>query len=866
MTMLPPVSFPNRTHRSVKHPSRPCVLARNIYLCCAVRQNFVAFQRCCDCWRFLAALRLCVRTAFLRVFVSLCDISRYVFVPLCEIIHVIPYHHRAKSRASDVIPVLRSLLLICALLFAAALAAGQAARSPAPIEVRLPRGTMSLHIAGEPGRYTGFDLQLDERRLFPVRFGSAGAITCERAVFTPTKTGGSLLFDNLTAGEETGLILERSTLRVSLSDGHFPVVTIDLHVKSFDPNRWRRRFGNNPFHFLTLGFPEAAILHQHGWLIPTPTTDPFPMLDDVPVGSVRRSAYPYNRQWTLRTALDQQAMPVIGLWSPRARLYAGWDFLRPEALATSGICSACCNRLLLPAGRGTGLDDAPASADRQADIRGVSRFVALVYPRGEHDDRQFDYPRGGEELAVTARLIAYSDLDDTDDPNRRIWESWWTDPETAALLPYVPGAMHFGAPRDDEASQPGPLLDVAGGWNVSEPGWIEQNPVDLAYAQRDTDQIRLREREAALLLRTLRRFHVDGDACVYWTTPWRGPDENPKSQDTEEAVRLHHAGGWAAGRLLLSVYRHKTKLAVLPAIDGVLSWAKHVVWQRWNGAPAKVTLTDEALRISFLLDYYATFIHDFDRRELALKALELAHSGAYRALIMRPTQSVLPAFTWETTNASSSSDPEQGEHTSRTALSGLSTPSASSSGNTEQGEHLGAALIAIGRVAVATGDPILLWALRGTLAGTRLPAKESVEIARKLLSSPGDLHVFAGEKAAFSLTREGISGTVIGGRRAESGDLALTLRCSHSPFSVTLTVPGADLSGRAVTIVRDRIVRIPARSGENLVRGAAGLETITVTGLRDGDTLQIGDPALARTESLIVRPPRPAERPPGQPK
>jgi len=56
---------------------------------------------------------------------------------------------------------------------------------------------------------------------------------------------------------------------------------------SFNTNRWLALFpdGPAPFHFLVCSMPTAQVWHQRGWLNATPYADPFPLLQDVHVGS-----------------------------------------------------------------------------------------------------------------------------------------------------------------------------------------------------------------------------------------------------------------------------------------------------------------------------------------------------------------------------------------------------------------------------------------------------------------------------------------------------------------------------------------------------------------------------------------------------
>jgi hypothetical protein len=658
----------------------------------------------------------------------------------------------------------------------------------------------------------------------------------------------TLVFDDLTAAPSTGVTLERSRIEVSLPEGRFPIVAAEIHVKAFDVDRWRRAFGNNPFHFLTVGVPDATVLHEHGRLVPTPTADPYPMLDAPLESAAGRLPYPYNRQWTALRPADHLAMPVVGLWAPASRLYAGWDLLGTGVLAGPDLSIACCNRLLLPPARGS-LDDARASADRQADRRGESRCVAIVYRGDQRPDRQFDYPHGGETLAVAAQLVFDGAMDESQDPNRLLWQTWWSDGPIGAAMRRavpVPGDLAERGPSSPDA---GPSADVAGGaraagesatgqkaasltgrdgWSRNTAAWIAANPAEEAYRRGNATEIGQWEREAALLLRNASHYFAAHDRCVYWPTPWGASPSSSRAEVDRTDPRLHHSAGWAAGRLLLALYRHSSKVRVLPAIEGVFAWSKHVVWQRWAGAPAETSVTDEALRIAYLLDYYRTFRTDFDRRQVAMEALDMAHTGAFRALTMRPISASLPAFGWET---------------------------ASAAAGPVGGEPLAAVLDVLADVAVTTGDPILLWAVCGSMERGLRAEKDSVHLRRNVDATP-DLRIFAGEKAVLVAASGGGQASVSAGRRSGSGDLALVFHGSAGLFTAIVTAPGLDVGARRVSIVRDRLIRIPVRPGSGLSGISAGGDTFAVTGLRGGDELEIGDPDVTATESLYVPPAR----------
>src|SRR5437588_1776292 len=68
---------------------------------------------------------------------------------------------------------------------------------PDAIEFEGPHGSMRLYLAGEPGRYSGFDLQVDDRPRVQVRFAAANAILCAQPKIAARAGTKVITFDNL---------------------------------------------------------------------------------------------------------------------------------------------------------------------------------------------------------------------------------------------------------------------------------------------------------------------------------------------------------------------------------------------------------------------------------------------------------------------------------------------------------------------------------------------------------------------------------------------------------------------------------------------------------------------------------------------
>ena len=149
-----------------------------------------------------------------------------------------------------------------------------------------------------------------------------------------------------------------------------------MTIVSFNTNRWLALFpgGPAPFHFLVCAMPSAQVWHQRGWLNATPVADPFPLLQDVHIGSPEISCL-WNRNWSYICPLGAHPIPMIGLWDPPAGLYVGYDFQGARATDQS-------ERYL-----------ATAYCWSQGAL---TNFITLAFPYGGLRYGQQAFPRGGE--------------------------------------------------------------------------------------------------------------------------------------------------------------------------------------------------------------------------------------------------------------------------------------------------------------------------------------------------------------------------------------------------------------------------------------------------------------------------------------
>ena len=868
-------------------------------------------------------------------------------------------------------------------------------RQDAPLapEIRQtgPHNAVIIRAVGSPGRWSGFDVLADEQVVAPVRFTSHELVFSPQAVAATNGLTSTLTFDALQTAPDCGVTLAHSRVIVSLTAQQYPVVSFDLRLTAFDVRLWQQAVGVQPFHFLTLAMPDATVWHQDGWLYPTPRADLFPLLLDP---ACPLNACTDNREWSRTPALDAHALPVIGLWSPARRVYAGWDFQEarlsaaslqnlsgqhnaPNAAGTENVGTNAgtetadaehniglgyCNRLVVatdpflmqtietaPPSHVIADTNTPRSkngqpprrdprarkllnpveqASREYDTRGVSKFVALVAPPQIGPAlAQPAYPVRGAHLASRATLLFHTDLGGMDDPNRFCWERWWNTPALQSRLArvprvndlgWIPDALHL---RDLPSPSPARLLTSAPGdaflsgtLRLSAIPRHNESGIDAPAISHDTISSSLAA-DTRLLLAYAHRFTLDKEPCVYWAQPLAG--EWTPTQGGEPAATLHNPNGWTAGRLLLDqwkkgkegkrergkeeirdahtiaqsesttndrvspVVNSPSSLSLLPSpppslIDGVFNWTKHAVWTRGGreDAPALPTMRDGAAAIAFLLDYYFTFRDDMadgEHRARALQALEMARSFAYRYLPMRAG--------------------------GQTGAGGEVTPA-----------DRAVALDTLAQVAVHTGDPILLWALQGSVYGESLrhaatgqeqfsrslsllnrteqtgrtgaqwlaadaqatpdmpPRDESApEAAYSLLDPVGDTNarVICGDKAAVCFNRGERDIVVTNYRRGRAGEFAFTARrlgarglrpIKGEAINLTVTFPGVDLSHSAVAVRHGNLTQ-RTLTAEEIMRTAGASWSFVVRNLRDGDTLVVGTPDLNAAEVLPSTPP-----------
>lgn len=740
-----------------------------------------------------------------------------------------------------------SVIAVC--LIALLVIAGQALAGVGSIS----NGTVSVVPVGN----AGFDVLAKGKTAASVRLSSSGLITAGRV----TASGRSLVFSDLTPKPGCGLTLGADdSVVITLSPGDpYPLVSFDLHIEGFDPEKWQSIAGNQPFHFLAMYMPDAEVWHQCGWLNETPVADPFPLLQDVHVGSPEISAYKYNRNWSYTVPLGGHPAPVIGLWAPKSKHYVGLEFesTRLSDNSERDIATGYC------------------WGDGKAEVRkpNPDQFASLVYPHGGRGFQDLVFPKVGSHLQSRGRLLWSLDLPASKDPNRLFYTYVWERfrdrlPSVPSVvdLSWLPGdgrKSDFAAPgsggtlivsfsgNDAEFSTPGTKLTL--GWTA-----YNESIVALSKTRRDRALLAHMDEEAQRFLGYAKHATIDGDECVYWEKPLEGRWSD--RWGGAPVTTIHNPESFHAGRLFLDLYRYMGKSEYLPVVDKVLNWAKHIGWTRNELAdiPSSPSGIGMLPCVSFCLDYYMTFKDAPDQlhRDAARKALDLASSFAYRYMSVWLSDSnrmdnLSPTFQWEVT-------------------SGRDWTAASCSADMM--------LDVLAMVAVHTGDPMLMRVVNGSLsrfsdvyqetyrdsiadyragdfteayglydgstsgAGRRVPFGGFFQIVMLQPVGNSVARVLAGEKAAMVFNKTGVHTSIRDYRYSPDGNLSFTVKSLRTGFDLSLTVPYVDISGKSVVLQRhgESSTLIP---GRDYVRPQQAVWSLLIKNLNDGDRITVGSPS-----------------------
>lgn len=753
------------------------------------------------------------------------------------------------------------VLIACALAAATVMAA-RPAFAAAPSEVQ--NAAVVLRPVGAEGAWLGFDLveRASGQVVVPVRLSSNDMLFADRIVAEEHDDRGvmvrTLAFNEIRSRLGTGVTTgDHDWVKVTLrGDDPFPRIDFDVTVSGFTSSEWERFNGGPcPFHFLTLAMPEAEVWHQRGWLMATPKSDPFVLQQDVAFGGGAVAAE-FSRNWSYVCAMGGSPLPVVGLWAPSLRRYAGFEFqgARVERNTEREIAAAYCWK---------------HGRDRQ--------FVTLAAPHGSPKYRTLVYPPSKSTYDSFCTLVWNNDLPSTGDPNRwlhQVFGQRYTagTPRVsrAPNVGYMPGATRL----KDWPQPPSPRLMVRhdkdttfatagtveiGGWR-----WHAESPVETAYQNNDAKAfVGLRE-DLNYLMANATIFQAGGETCAFWEKPIEGRWQEKWGG---EGVRsLHNANGFAAGIAMVDVWRHEHETnpeeasRMLLFIDGIYNWAKHFVWSRneFPDVPASPFAVGGTLPVVFLLDYYFTFKNTPDRAERAAAALDLALSLAYRYLVAWPSDN----DRFDNDDPSFLMEPNSGENWAGAPC----------------GNETAWVLDTLAQVYVHTGDARLGYMVRGALdRGHRLYQeieKAPLGACDRMAftegwgvyagSGPGDgkryeygwaddllyawpfgdaaARVVCGERGALACVKTQEQFDVADYRSNSDGHFAFRVASDRSgAFDIALSYPQVNISSRPVRIERGgkvwdwrNNVRWPSQAPSSLY----------LRGVRNGDRVIVGTPRL----------------------
>ncbi len=710
---------------------------------------------------------------------------------------------------------------------------------------------LTLQAAGN----AGFDVLADGVVVAPMRLAANNAILADYVV----ADADSITLSGLHTSDPQAVVFAADDfISISLSQSTAapePVVQFKLTLTKFDTNRWLALFPGQPapFHFLTLPMRTAAVWHQRGWLNATPQADPFPLLQDVHAGTPEISCA-WNRNWSLICPLGAHPIPMIGLWDPDASSYVGYDFQEARATDQSEryIATAYC-----------------------WSQSSMTNFITLAFPYGGARYSQQVFPQGGDVLASRFSLVIDTELPPTEDPNERFQTRLFQRytnalPRVPAMndLGWIPGAARlsdFAGPIGLGLYGPGGETTFYPAGTILLQSWQghQEMPIDTAVRNGDLATVNFaRSQLESLLTNYAMTFTAGGEACLYWQKPLSGawlPDWGGAGVTT-----LHNSEGWYPARALVELYRYdlkhgQAKSNYLQAIDGLFNWSKHFVWSRneFADVPSSPFAIGSTLCSAFLLDYYFTFRNDAQRGANAALALRLAGTMTWRYL-----------HPW-----AMDSDRFDGALDS----SFLAEPN---SGRDWAG--LGCAnevdwnIDSLAQVYVETGDARMRYYLRGMLQ--RWPvlyqpnyhdsvadygAADSLSEGFGVFDGAGPgrgghypygfapsfpicepignstMRVLVGAKACMAFDKNGAASDVANYRVENNGACSFRIvSTSAAPFDVSVSAPFLDISGWAVTRVRNGLTN--PMTASQLTRPTQSPSSVYLKQMQNGDTVIIG--------------------------
>ena len=727
------------------------------------------------------------------------------------------------------------LLLLCLAFIAPALAQ------------QIDNGVVSVAAVQEGGRLAGFAVSSGGTEVARVMLSSNRALSAGDA-----RADGHVLRLSGLAFDPTPELGHDSFVEVELlPDSPYPEVRFSLDMRRFDQDAWQAAHGKVPVHFLACSVRGAQVFHQRGWAIGTPVVDDYIQMKAE--GPGRTIVSSWSRDWMYAPPIGAYPTAACGLWDPTRGVYVGYDFhgarLSDHTEKDFGTTYCWQN-----------------GADRE--------FFCMTWPYGERYIN-LRYPAAPVTCGTHFRLLWFTGVGPDSDPNQLVHEFIWR--EYADLLPpaermsdlsWLPGDL-----RPSTSGAPGPLGSFVGNTGPTGQTWWQPNvniaggvgyfsPVDSYYASGATASIKTLDAECRRLITLGEWADVDGERCYRWQTPLDGGGAAMFGPGVET---VRHVNNWSSGLALLDYYRNDPQGAadLLPYIDGVLRWTKHILYTRncYPDVPAAQFAWSATPGVTFCLDYYYRFRGDTERGELAQLAYRLAKSLTYRYL------AIWPCDNDELDNLDSSffMEPNAG-------LPWLGSACAN---------EVWVYNIAMLYEAVACGDPIMAHYLRGMLeryhemyqnqwypSVSQYPSSAFTERyglfdeCAQGKGNRGDFgglwgglerliwplgtaraHVVCGEKGAMAFCRDGRVADIADYRYYGDGMCSFTLvPAGPAPdpgdIDVTVSFPFFPIGSKALSVIRD--------AGETQLRGdrveryQGDLSTVTLKGLRLGDVVCVG--------------------------
>ena len=730
----------------------------------------------------------------------------------------------------------------------------------------------TLRVAGNEG----FDVLEDGTNIAPIRLAAESAIQADSVATNASgiRLSGLHTRDPLAVAFDSQDFVSISMPEAGVSNAPTtwePVVRFKLTVHSFDTNRWLAMFpdGPAPFHFLVCSMATAQVWHQRGWLNATPYADPFPLLQDVHIGSPEISCL-WNRNWSYLCPLGAHPIPMIGLWDPSGGLYVGYDFQgaraadQSERYLSTGYCWK----------QGT-----------------LTNFIALAYPYGGLRYGQQVYPQGGEVLSSWFTLEIDTALPSTEDPNERfqarLFQRYTNDlPPVPAMndLAWIPGQARLGdfaGPIGVSLFGPGTETTFYPTGTVLLQGWQghQEMPIDTAVNQGDLATVNYaRGRIESLLTNYALTFTTDGDQCLYWQKPLSGAWLS--NWGGAPVTSLHNSDGWYAARVLVELYRYdrnhgQAKPSYLQAIDELFNWAKHDVWSRneFADVPSSPFAIGATLNSAFLMDYYFTFRDDASRATNAALAMHMADNVIWR--YVHPWAMDSDRFDGALDSAFLI-EPNSGRD-----WAGLGCAN-----------EVNWTIDAMTQVYVHTGDPRMRYYLRGILQrwpvlyqpnyeaslagyntsealteglglfdgsgpgrGNRYPYGFSPSLPLNEPIGGSVMRVIAGAQACIAFDKNGTASDVTDYRTGGNGSCAFRIVSSlPGPFDVSVSYPFVNISQLPVTRLRNG--QTQTLGSANVIRPAQSPSSLYLSQMQDGDSITIGTvpviaPIISFDNSLV---------------